>query len=96
MILLWLRRQQCDVEKHFHKVQQQTRQALFFGNKENKLVFGLPGNPASVLTCFYEYVTPALTGMSHNSFSLQVLHAPLANQFNKKAGRIYSFFERIL
>src|SRR5690606_16496912 len=30
---------------------------------DGKLVFGLPGNPAAVLTCFYEYVYPAIRKM---------------------------------
>jgi len=53
---------------------------LYFGKKENKLVFGLPGNPSSVLTCFYEYVLPALQS------GLMALHIPLAKSFQKPAG----------
>ncbi len=44
----------------FWKVSQKPGKPLFFGRKENHLVFGLPGNPASVFTCFYEYVYPAI------------------------------------
>ena len=36
---------------------------LYVGKKGGTLVFGLPGNPASVFTCFYEYVYPALQKM---------------------------------
>jgi molybdopterin molybdotransferase len=50
----------CDVEKLFHKVKQRPGKPLYFGRKENKIVFGLPGNPSSVLTCFYEYVIEGL------------------------------------
>jgi len=50
----------CGVEEKFHKIKQKPGKPLFFGTKENKLVFGLPGNPSSSLTCFYEYVLPAL------------------------------------
>ena len=59
---------------------------LFFGTKENKLVFGLPGNPASVITCFYEYVAPAVTQLSNKTFSLQKLNVPLVKSFKKTAG----------
>ena len=48
------------VETVFWKVSQKPGKPLFFGKKENRLVFGLPGNPASVFTCFYEYVYPAI------------------------------------
>ncbi len=48
------------VETIFWKVKQKPGMPLFFGRKGNHLVFGLPGNPASVFTCFYEYVYPAI------------------------------------
>jgi molybdopterin molybdotransferase len=50
----------CGVETIFHKVKQRPGKPLFFGKKENKLIFGLPGNPSSVLSCFYNYVLPAI------------------------------------
>ena len=52
--------QRCGVETVFYKVAQRPGKPLFFGKKDNTLVFALPGNPASVLTCFYEYVVPVL------------------------------------
>ena len=48
------------VKTIFWKVSQKPGKPLYFGRKEDKLVFGLPGNPASVFTCFYEYVYPAI------------------------------------
>jgi molybdopterin molybdotransferase len=76
----------CGVETIFHKIKQRPGKPLFFGKRENKLVFGLPGNPASVITCFYEYVAPALAQMSNRTFSLQKLNVPLAKPFRKLAG----------
>ena len=70
----------CGVTKLFHKIKQRPGKPLYFGKKENKLVFGLPGNPSSVLTCFYEYVLPALQS------GLMALHIPLAKSFQKPAG----------
>lgn len=49
-----------EVEELFYKVNQKPGKPLFFGKKEEKLVFALPGNPASSLTCFYVYVLPTL------------------------------------
>ena len=77
---------QCGVEKLFHKVKQRPGKPLYFGRKENKFVFGLPGNPASVLTCFYQYIIPALEKLSRRKIDLQSLRAPLAKEFKKAAG----------
>ncbi len=51
------------VEELFYKINQKPGKPLFFGNKQEKLVFALPGNPASSLTSFYVYVLPALKKM---------------------------------
>lgn len=77
---------QTGVEKVFHKIKQRPGKPLFFGKKENKLVFGLPGNPASVLTCFYEYVEPALRKIAKQKTGLIITQAPLAVPFKKAAG----------
>lgn len=74
------------IEKVFHKIKQKPGKPFYFGKKENKLVFGLPGNPASVLTCFYEYVEPALKQMIRQKTGLQVLKVPLEEPFKKAAG----------
>lgn len=51
---------ELQVEEVFWKVAQKPGKPLFFDRHGETLVFGLPGNPASALTCFYEYVRPAL------------------------------------
>ncbi|MCE7066368.1 gephyrin-like molybdotransferase Glp [Dyadobacter sp. CY326] len=51
-------------ETIFYKVRQKPGKPLLFAKKEQKLFFALPGNPASSLVCFYEYVLPALRIMS--------------------------------
>jgi molybdopterin molybdotransferase len=48
------------VEELFYKVNQKPGKPLWFGRKNDQFVFGLPGNPASALSCFYIYVTPLL------------------------------------
>ena len=65
---------QQGVQKLFHGVKQKPGKPLFFGKKADVLVFGLPGNPSSVLSCYQQYVFPALnalTGipMQENSFA---------------------------
>jgi len=77
---------ECGVEKLFHKVKQRPGKPLYFGKKGNKLVFGLPGNPSSVLTCFYQYVIPALEKLSKRKIGLQAIKIPLAKAFQKNTG----------
>ena len=76
----------CGIEKIFHKIRQKPGKPIYFGRKGSKLVFGLPGNPASVLTCFYEYVTVALRKWYHAEPGIRVIRAPLAAAFRKPAG----------
>jgi molybdopterin molybdotransferase len=77
---------ECGVEKLFHKVKQRPGKPLYFGKKENKLVFGLPGNPSSVLTCFYQFVIPALEKLTKRKTSLQRIIVPLKRPFKKNTG----------
>ena len=77
---------ECGVEKLFHKIKQRPGKPLYFGKRENKLIFGLPGNPSSVLTCFYQYVLPALEKLSKRKLSLQTVRVHLGKAFQKTAG----------
>ncbi|MBK5270096.1 MAG: molybdopterin molybdotransferase MoeA, partial [Bacteroidia bacterium] len=82
----------CGVEKLFHKIKQRPGKPLYFGTKGNKLVFGLPGNPSSVLTCFYEYVLLALEILTKQKISLQTIQAPLSKIF-RKSSRLTHFLK---
>jgi molybdopterin molybdotransferase len=75
----------CGVTKLFHKIKQRPGKPLYFGKIENKLVFGLPGNPSSVLTCFYEYVLMALEILTKKRLTLPTIKAPLDLPFRKTA-----------
>ena len=75
----------CAVKTIFHKVKQKQGKPLFFGTCNQSLVFGLPGNPASVLTCFYEYVAEAIKCYTQNQF-FNISWMPLSKSFSKKAG----------
>lgn len=78
--------QSCGVEEKFHKIKQKPGKPLFFGTKEDKLVFGLPGNPSSSLTCFYEYVLPALENSMGLHSSLVEITASVTHDYPKPAG----------
>jgi len=49
------------VRQVFHRVRQRPGKPLWFGVRDNKLVFGLPGNPVSCLVCLHRYVIECLT-----------------------------------
>ncbi len=75
--------------QQFHGVKQRPGKPLYFGTMEGKWVFGLPGNPASVLSCFYQYVRPLLHTLSGMA-PARTERAALAESFEKKP--VLSFF----
>ena len=77
--------EKCEVKKVFHKVKQKPGKPFYFGKHQQTLVFGLPGNPASVLICFYEYVSVAIGHLTKKEY-FKKIELPLANDFSKKKG----------
>jgi molybdopterin molybdotransferase len=74
-------------ETIFHKVRQKPGKPFLFATYKGKLLFGLPGNPASVLSCFYQYVLPSLRQSSGlGQTDLLKERVPLSGGFTKKAG----------
>lgn len=76
--------EECGVQKLFHKVRQRPGKPLYAGRRKNQPVFGLPGNPSSVLSCFYQYVWPVLRRMTGHAGTLKTMQVPLAASFEKK------------
>ena len=76
----------CSVEKKFHRVKQKPGKPLYFGKKDDRLVFGLPGNPASALTCFYIYVLPAIEVMQGKQPTVREVKAEFTGDYRKPAG----------
>ncbi|UYQ91408.1 molybdopterin molybdotransferase MoeA [Chitinophaga horti] len=77
----------CGVETLFHRIRQKPGKPLFAGRKEDKIVFGLPGNPSSVLTCFYEYVRPVIAWrMQHPGHDSSIRKLPLTHDHEKPPG----------
>lgn len=73
----------CGVRQLFHKVAQRPGKPLYCGTKESKIVFGLPGNPASVLSCFYNFVVVAIERLTGRRNLLERKRLPLLVHFNK-------------
>jgi molybdopterin molybdotransferase len=71
-----------NVEKQFHKVNQKPGKPLYFGLHKKAIVFGLPGNPAAVITSFYQYVSPCIKKMQgHANVTLNNKKATLKHNY---------------
>ena len=77
--------EKCGVEKIFHKIKQKPGKPFYFGRHNQTLVFALPGNPAAVMSCFYEYVVQAISSYTQKEYFKKMMF-PLADDFYKKAG----------
>lgn len=76
---------QNGVEKVFYKVRQRPGKPLFIGKTAKNIIFALPGNPASVFTCFHVYVLPFLRRfLSGGSDRMKAQKAIITHQFEKK------------
>lgn len=76
------------VKTHFYKVKQKPGKPLFFGQKENTYVFGLPGNPAACLTGTYVYVLPLLQKLKGGDMALEAqFTAQLTRAYSRKGDR---------
>ena len=78
--------QQNNVEQLFHKVKQKPGKPLYIGKKDAKIVCALPGNPASVLSCFYQYISIVLDKLSNTSLEMKTVQASLTNTYAKPIG----------
>ncbi len=76
----------CGVTQRFHGVRQKPGKPLFFGTKQEKPVFGLPGNPSSALTCFYLYVAPALEKIMRMPTCIKKIKARMSHDYRKNVG----------
>jgi molybdopterin molybdotransferase len=74
------------VEQLFHKIKQKPGKPFYIGKKDEKVVCGLPGNPASVLSCFYNYVSIVLDQMSNTNTEMKTIQANLIGPYKKPAG----------
>lgn len=86
--------QNCGITQLFHKIKQKPGKPLYFGKKGGKIVFGLPGNPSSVLSCFYQYVLPAIGKMEGQPFKgLNTVSALLTHDFYTKSAGLTHFLK---
>jgi len=85
---------QLRVEAIFWKVAQKPGKPMFAGKLGSKKIFALPGNPAAVIVCFYEYIYPVIRMMhGFKNITLPALTMKLAQDFVKKEDR--ALFARV-
>ncbi|TCI85022.1 molybdopterin molybdotransferase MoeA [Tenacibaculum sp. M341] len=76
------------VQELFYKVKQKPGKPLFYGKKGETHIFGLPGNPAAALSCFYLYVYMVLQKMMNRAVvELPRVKAKTTNAFIKRGDR---------
>lgn len=87
--------EKAGVSELFYKIRQRPGKPLYAGMKEKKLIFALPGNPASVMTCFNQYVKPSLLQLlGHSNTWLPTASLTLSHHFSKTGG--LTFFMKAL
>ena len=83
--------EKAGVEQLFYKVKQRPGKPFYAGSKDGKYLFALPGNPASVFSCFHQFVRPSLKYMmGHGQVWEPDAVLELTEEVKKKAG--FSFF----
>jgi molybdopterin molybdotransferase len=76
------------VEAHFHKVAMKPGKPVFFGTRDETLIFGLPGNPVSSFVCFELFVRSAIRRLrGHSQTGPQFVQAVLTEDFAYKTDR---------
>ncbi len=74
----------------FWKVAMKPGKPLIFGTIGAKPVFGLPGNPASAMISFEQFVRPALLKMmGHQALFRRIVEARLAKEVIAESGRLH-------
>jgi len=79
------------VKLHFRMVAQKPGKPLTFGiSPAGNPVFGLPGNPVSVMVSIEEYVLPLLRKRSgFRGYHKRTYHGEITSDYQKKPGRVH-------
>jgi len=73
---------------NFWKIAMKPGRPLTFGQLNNTLFFGLPGNPVSVMVTFYQFVQPAIRFLASGNIQLPLnLKATCTTRLRKRSGR---------
>ena len=73
---------------HFWRLKIKPGKPLLFATYNDKLYFGIPGNPVSTMVVFYQFIMPAILKMQgFNNIFLPKREAILIEEINKKDSR---------
>jgi molybdopterin molybdotransferase len=73
---------------HIWKIAMKPGRPITFGRLGNSAYFGLPGNPVSVMTTFYQFVVPAIQRLSgQTDRPLLAIKVASTSDLKKRAGR---------
>lgn len=76
------------IQEIFYKVNQKPARPLWFGKNGQTLVFALPGNPASLVTCLLAYLLPTLRKISSGEdFDLNLRNGILEGELINPTGK---------
>ncbi len=76
------------IDIKIEKVLMKPGKPVVFGTIGNKIFFGLPGNPVSVMVSFMQFVRPAILKMTGNiKISKPLIKARTTEEITKKKGR---------
>jgi len=79
----------------FWKIAQRPGLPMAFWILDDKPIFGLPGNPVSVMVCFENYIRPSIFKMMNKKFQpRQIIKAKMAHPIKNKRGRVH--FVRVI
>jgi molybdenum cofactor synthesis domain-containing protein len=79
-----------DAEQVFWRVALKPGGPTWFGTRNETLVFGLPGNPVSVMATFLLFVRPALLAMSGGEPTARRVTARLGTNYEKPTDRAHA------
>ncbi|NNK14083.1 MAG: molybdopterin molybdotransferase MoeA, partial [Desulfofustis sp.] len=74
-------------EELFWKIRQKPGKPLFVGRLDNRLLFGLPGNPVSAYMCFKNYVRPVLAELQGTCSPNHCITAETTTQISNTGSR---------
>jgi len=78
--------EQAGITLHFEKIAVQPGMPTVFGSQEEKIVFGLPGNPVSTFVIFEIFIKPLLLRWMGHFYQPLVLPAELTETYNRSHG----------
>ncbi len=72
------------VQTHIHNVAIKPGKPFYFGTKENKAFFGLPGNPISTFVCFEVFIKNYIYKCMGYDYNAKTFALPIACDYKRR------------